>query len=106
VGRPELAQAFENRSGQRNDPLLVALADNPQLTVDPVDGANLERDCLSGTQAAGVDDGAAGFVDGVLQAGKEVTDLGVSERIGEPLLLGLTDLFFENKAQSKLSVLR
>ena len=34
-------EALQNRSGQRNDPLLVALADNPQLTVDAVDGAYL-----------------------------------------------------------------
>lgn len=49
VGLPERAQVVQNWLRQRDDPLFVALADNPQLTIDPVDGANLERGCLSGT---------------------------------------------------------
>src|SRR5262245_51862631 len=49
VGLPELAQVVQNRPRQRDDPLFVALADDPQLTIDPVDGPNLEGGCLSGT---------------------------------------------------------
>ena len=49
VGLPERAQVVQNWPGQRDDPLFVALADDPQLTIDPVDGPNLERGCLSGT---------------------------------------------------------
>lgn len=49
VGLPELAQVVQNWPRQRDDPLFVALADDPQLTIDPVDGPNLERGCLSGT---------------------------------------------------------
>jgi hypothetical protein len=49
VGLPELAQVVQNWPGQRDDPLFVALADDPQLTIDPVDGADLERGCLSST---------------------------------------------------------
>ena len=92
--------------GQRDDPLFVALADDAQLTLDAVDGPDLERSSFTGTQAAGVDEGRAGFVDRVLQARKEIADLGITERIGEPLLLGLPDLFFENRAQSRSSVSR
>ena len=40
-------------------------------------------------------EGLAGFVDRVLQAREEITDLGITERIGEPLLLGLADLFLK-----------
>jgi hypothetical protein len=49
VGLPERAQLVQNWPRQQDDPLLVALADDPQLTVDPVDGPNLECGCLSGT---------------------------------------------------------
>jgi len=68
VGLPELAQAIQDWPGQRDDPLFVALAYDAQMTIDAVDGADLKRSSLSGTQAAGVDDGATGPVDRVLQA--------------------------------------
>ena len=106
MGRPEPAQAIQDWLGQRDDPLFVALADDAQLTIDAVDGPDLDRSSFTGTQAAGVDEGRAGFVDRVLQAREEITDLGITERIGEPLLLGLPDLFFENRAQSRSSVSR
>jgi hypothetical protein len=76
------------------------------VTVDAVDGAYLQRRCLSGPQTAGVDDGAAGFVDRVPEPREKIANLGIAERIGEALLLGQADLFFENSAQSRLSVLR
>jgi hypothetical protein len=66
MGLPELAQLVENWSGQRDDPLFVALADDAQLTIDTIDSANLKGGSFSGPQTAGVDDGAAGFVDRVL----------------------------------------
>src|SRR5262249_3361575 len=106
VGRPEFTQVVENWLRQGDDPLFVTLADDPQPPIDAVHGRNLKPSAFSGTQAAGVDDGWAGPVDRVLQARKEFTDMGIAERIGEPLLLGLADLFFENRAQSRLSVSR
>ena len=106
VGCPELAQIVQNSLRQGDDPLFVTLADDPQQAIDAVDSRNLEGGCLSGTQAAGVDEGCAGPVDGVPQARKETTDLGIAERMGEALLLGLADLFFENSAHSRLSVCR
>ena len=106
MGLPEGAQAIQDWVGQRDDPLFVALADDAQVSIDAVDGHDLERSSLAGTQAAGVDEGRAGFVNRILQARQEITDLGLTDRIGEPLLLGLTDLFFENSAQSRLSVMR
>jgi len=106
VGLPELAQLLQNWLGQRDDPLFVALADNTQVTIDAVDRWDLERGSFSGSQPAGVDEGCAGPIDGVPQAWKEIADLGVAEGIGKALLLGLADLFFENSAQSRLSVLR
>ena len=57
VGGPELAQVLQNCLGQGDDPLFVTLADNPQQTIDAVDGRNLKPGSLAGTQAAGVDDG-------------------------------------------------
>jgi hypothetical protein len=97
---------MQDWAGQRDDPLFVALADDAHLAIDAVDGPDLERSSFAGTQATGVDEGRAGLVDRVLQARKEIADLGISERIGKPLLLGLPDLFFENRAQSRSSVLR
>jgi hypothetical protein len=106
VCRPELAQVLQNRPGEWNDPLLVALADDPQLTVDAVDGTDLKRRRLSRPQAACVDDSAAGSIDRVPQPRQERADLGIAEGVGKALLLGLADLFFANSAQSRLSVLR
>ena len=106
MGLPELAQAIQDWTGQRDDPLFVALADDPQVSIDAVDGPDLEGSSFAGTQAAGVNEGRAGFVDRILQARQETADLGITDRIGEPLLLGLPDLFFENSAQSRSSVLR
>ena len=57
VRRPELAQVLQNGLGQWDDPLFVTLADDPQQAIGAVDSRNLEGGCLSGTQAAGVDDG-------------------------------------------------
>ena len=67
---------------RRIDPLLVALADDPQLPVDAVDGAYLQRRPFSGPQTAGVDDGAAGSVDRVPQPWENSADLGSTEGIG------------------------
>ena len=78
MGCPELAQVVQNCLGEQDDPLFVALAEDPQQTIDAVDGPDLERSSFTGTQAAGVDEGRAGFVDRVLQARKEITDLGIT----------------------------
>ena len=43
VGQPQAAQLIENRLWQRYEPLLVALADDAQHLVGPVDGANFQR---------------------------------------------------------------
>src|SRR5262245_3165253 len=49
VGLPQLSHVVQNGPRQRDDPLVVALPDDPQLTIDPIDGPNLKRGCLSGT---------------------------------------------------------
>src|SRR5215831_6640427 len=56
VGLPERPQVIENWPWQRDDPLFVALADDPQLTIDAVDGRDLEGSPFTGTQAAGSDE--------------------------------------------------
>jgi hypothetical protein len=65
VGLPELAQVVQNWPGQWDDPLFVALANDAQLTIDAVDGADLKSGSFSGPQTTGVNDGAAGFVNRV-----------------------------------------
>jgi hypothetical protein len=43
MGPPQASQLVENRLRQRHEPLLVALADDAQNLVGPVDGANFQR---------------------------------------------------------------
>lgn len=66
VARPEVAQAIENRCGKRHLPLLVALADDAQQQTGTVDACDLQGRGLADAQTAGIDQGKAGLVGGVL----------------------------------------
>ena len=59
---PQVAQRIENRLWQRHEPLLVALADDTQHLVSPVDGTNFQRGGFADAQATGIHDGEAGLV--------------------------------------------
>ena len=75
VGQPQAAQFIENRLWQRHQPLLVALADNAQHLVGPVDGTDFQCGGLADAQTARIHDGEAGLVDRVTDAVEKVPDL-------------------------------
>ena len=54
VGQPQLAQLVENRLRQRHEPLLVALADDAQHLVGPVDGTDFQCGGLADAQTTGI----------------------------------------------------
>ena len=103
---PEPTQAQKHRFGQRNDPFFVTLADNAKQSVVAVDGTDLKACRFADPQTAGVHDGKAGSVDRVGYAAKQPADFCIGEGVGQPLLARQTDVFFENRAQSQLSVYR
>src|SRR4051812_3604872 len=91
---PEVAQFVENRLWQRYQPLLVALADNTQHQVGPVNRADLQPGGLADTQAAGLHDGKACPVDRVMNAAEQMPDLILRQRLRQPLLTGGCNPFF------------
>ena len=75
MGPPQAAQLVENRLWQRHQPLLVALADDAQHLVGPVDGANFQRGGFADAQTTGIHDGEAGLVGRVADTAEQATDL-------------------------------
>jgi hypothetical protein len=75
MGPPQIAQRIENRLWQRCQPLLVALADDAQHVVGPVDGADLQRGGLADAQAARIHDGEACLMDRVVDGAEQKPDL-------------------------------
>jgi hypothetical protein len=65
MGEPKAAQLVENRLWQRRQPLLVALADDAQYLVGPVNGVDFQRGRFADAQATRVHDGEACPVDRV-----------------------------------------
>jgi hypothetical protein len=72
---PQLAQVVENRLWQWHQPLFVALTNDAQHLIGPVDSAYLQRDDLADAQTAGIHDGEASFVDRVADAAEQLPDL-------------------------------
>ena len=101
---PEVAQFVENRLWQRHQPLLVALADNTQHQVGPVNRADLKPGGLADAQAAGIHDGKACPVDRVMNATKQMPNLVIRERLRQPLLTGGDNLFSPNNPHARSSV--
>ena len=75
MGPPQASQLVENRLWQRHEPLLVALADDTQHLVGPVDGANFQRGGFADAQTTGIHDGEAGLVGRVADTAEQATDL-------------------------------
>src|SRR5208337_4264857 len=75
MGAPQAAEIVENRLWQRRQPLLVALADDAQHLVGPVNGADLQRGGLADAQTTRIHDGKARLVDRVADTAEEMTDL-------------------------------
>ena len=105
MGPPQAAQLVENRLWQRHQPLLVALADDAQHLVGPVDGADLQRGGLADAQAARIHDGEARLVDRVADTAEQAPDLILRQRIRQPLLPWRRRSFFSpNSPQARPSV--
>lgn len=104
VHAPEGAQVLVDWLRQRNQPLLVAFADDAQDHPRAVNRGDFESDCLRDAQATRIHQREAALVDRVRYAAKEPADLIIGQRLRQPLLLGLPNLFFPNKAQARFSV--
>ena len=100
VGFPDLAEHLEDRFGQRENPLLVSLADDVQNHLPGVDRGDGERDRLGDAQAIGVDEREAGPIEGHFQRGDQAAAILVTADVGQPLPAWLADFFFVNRGQS------
>ena len=100
---PHPAKAFVNRPRDRNNPFLVALADDPQQAAGLVDGADRKGGGLADPQAASIDQAETAVVNGVADRTENTLNLAMGEGLRQPLLLRETDLFL-NSAQSAPSV--
>ena len=100
VGFPDLAEHLEDRFGQRENPLLVSLADDVQDHLPGVDRGDGERDRLGNAQAISVDEREAGPIQGHLQRGDQAAAIRVTADVGQPLPAWLADFFFVNRGQS------
>src|SRR5271156_2333504 len=100
VGFPDLAEHLEDRFGQRQNPLLVSLADDAQNHLLGVDRRDRQRDRLVDPQAISVDDGKTAAIDGLFQGGDQATAVLVTADVGQPLSAWRADFFFVNRGQS------
>ena len=97
---PDLAEHLEDRFGQRQNALLVSLADDTQDHLPGVDRGNWQGDRLGDPQAIGVDEREAAAIDGLFQCGDQAAAVLVTAHIGQPLSAWLADFFFVNRGQS------
>ena len=104
VGFPDVAEHLEDRFGQRENPLLVSLADDTQNHLLGVDRGDGERDRLVDPQAISVDEGKAATIDRLFQGGDQAAAVLVAAHVGQPLPAWLADFFFVNRGQSYPSV--
>jgi hypothetical protein len=104
MGQPKRPQLIENRGGNRDLALFVALSDDPNQPIDFVDGGDFQRRGLADPQSASVHEQKSHSVNGISDASKEGANFGIGEDGGEPLVLGRTDSFFEKRAHSRSSV--
>ena len=106
MGFPDLAEHLEDRFGQRENTLLVSLADDAQDHLLRVDRGNGQRDRLGDAQAIGVDEGETAAIDGLFQCGDQAAAVLVTADVGQPLPAWPADFFLVNRGQSEPSVLR
>lgn len=93
LGLPHPAKTVAHRPRHWNEPLLVALADDPQQAAGFVDGVDRKSCGLPDAQAAGIHQAEAAAVNGAADGGEDALYLGMRERLWQPLLLGKPDLF-------------
>ncbi len=100
MGFPDLAEHLEDRFGQRENTLLVSLADDAQNHLLGVDRGDGQRDRLGDPQAIGVDERETAAIDGLFQCGDQAAAVLVTADVGQPLPAWLADFFFVNRGQS------
>jgi hypothetical protein len=100
VGFPDLAEHLEDRFGQRENPLLIPLADDVQNHLPGVDRGDGERNRLGNAQAVSVNEREAGPIQGHLERGDQAAAIRVTADVGQPLLAWLADFFLVNRGQS------
>jgi hypothetical protein len=100
MGFPDRAEHLEDRFGQRENTLLVSLADDAQDHLLRVDRGNGQRDRLGDPQSIGVDERETAAIDGLFQCGDQVAAVLVTADVGQPLPAWLADFFFVNRGQS------
>ena len=96
---PNLAEHLEDRLGQRENPLLVALSDDAEHHLLRVDRRNGQRDGFGNPQAVGVDERETAAIDGLLERGDQAAAVGVAADVGQAFLPRLADFFFVNSSQ-------
>ena len=100
VDLPDLAEHGQGRLGQRQGPLLVAFADDPQEHLLGIDGGDGQFDGFADPQAAGVDEGETAAVDRLADGGDQAAAVLVAADVGQALAKGLADFFLVNSGQS------
>ena len=100
VGFPDLAKPQQDWFGQRENPLLVSLADDVQDHLLGLDCGDGERNRLGNAQAVGVDKREACPIQGHLERGDQAAAIGVTADVRQPLLAGLADFFLVDRGQS------
>jgi len=90
---PHAAKALVDRPRHWNEPLLIALADDPQQAAGLVDGGDRKRSSLADPQAAGIDQAEAAAMNGVADGADDTLYLGMGKRLRQAPLLGKSDLF-------------
>src|SRR5271169_4230563 len=98
MGHPQAAQLVQDWARERHQPLLVALADDAQNLVGPVNGADLQRGGLADAQTARIHDSEARLMDRVEDAAEQLPDLILRQCLRQPLLPWRGDPFFPRTA--------
>ena len=93
MGFPDLAEHLEDRFGQRENTLLVSLADDAQDHLLRVDRGNGQRDRLGDAQAIGVDEGETAAIDGLFQCGDQAAASSSLRTSASSSWLGLRTFF-------------
>ena len=100
MGFRDLAEHLEDRFGQRENPLLVSLADDAQDHLPGVNCGDGERDRLGTAQAVGVDEREAGPIPRHLERGDQAAAIRVTAVVRQPLPAWLADFFLVNRGHS------
>jgi hypothetical protein len=97
---PDLAEHLEDWLGQRENSLLVSLADEADNHLFGVDRGDGQRSRLGDPQAIGVHERETAANDGLLQRGNQAAAILVAANGGQAQLAWLADFFFVNRGQS------